>query len=57
MIITVSFQVLLVMKKKFNPRLQVKSVNEYVDIMSKLNLAKPKMIESNVSRNIQLGAN
>ena len=57
MIITVSFQVLLEMKKKFNPRLQVKSVNEYVDIMSKLNLAKPKMIESNVSRNIQLGAN
>ena len=44
-------------EKKFNPRLQVKSVNEYVDIMSKLNLARPKMIESNVSRNIQLGAN
>ena len=44
-------------EKKFNPRLQVKSVDEYVDIMSKLNLAKPKLIESNVSRNIQLGAN
>ena len=44
-------------EKKFNPRLQVKSVDEYVDIMSKLNLAKPKMIEANVSRNIQLGAN
>ena len=44
-------------EKKFNPRLQVKSVNEYVDIMSKLNLAKPKMIETNVSRNILLGAN
>ena len=44
-------------EKKFNPRLQVKSVDEYVDIMSKLNLAKPKMIEINVSRNIQLGAN
>ena len=44
-------------EKKFNPRLQVKSVNEYVDIMSKLNLARPKMIESNVSRNIQSGAN
>ena len=43
-------------EKKFNPRLQVKSVDEYVDIMSKLNLAKPKMIEINVSRNIQLGA-
>ena len=44
-------------EKKFNPRLQVKSVDEYVDIMSKLNLTKPKLIESNVSRNIQLGAN
>ena len=44
-------------EKKFNPRLQVKSVDEYVDIMSKLNLAKPKMIETNVSRNIKLGAN
>jgi len=44
-------------EKKFNPRLQVKSVDEYVDIMSKLNLAKPKTIEINVSRNIKLGAN
>ena len=44
-------------EKKFNPRLQVKSVDEYVDIMSKLKLAKPKMIETNVSRNIHLGAN
>ena len=44
-------------EKKFNPRLQVKSVDEYVGIMSKLNLVKPKMIETNVSRNIKLGAN
>ena len=44
-------------EKKFNPRLQVNSVDEYIEIMSKLNLAKPKLIESNVSRNIQLGAN
>jgi glyoxylase-like metal-dependent hydrolase (beta-lactamase superfamily II) len=44
-------------EKKSNPRLQVKSVDEYVDIMSKLNLSKPKMIEANVSRNIKLGAN
>ena len=43
-------------EKKFNPRLQVNSVEEYVDIMSKLNLSKPKLIESNVKRNIQLGA-
>ena len=44
-------------EKKFNPRLQVKSIDEYVDIMSKLNLAKPKMIETNIGRNIKLGAN
>ena len=44
-------------EKKFNPRLQVSGVDEYVDIMSNLNLPKPKLIESNVSRNIQLGAN
>ena len=44
-------------EKKFNPRLQVNSIDEYVDIMSNLNLSKPKMIESNVSRNIKLGSN
>ena len=44
-------------EKKFNPRLQVKSIDEYVEIMSNLKLTKPKMIETNVSRNIQLGAN
>ena len=44
-------------EKKNNPRLQVNNVNEYEDIMSNLNLARPKLIESNVSRNIKLGAN
>ena len=43
-------------EKKFNPRLQVNSVDEYVEIMSNLKLTKPKLIESNVSRNIKLGA-
>jgi sulfur dioxygenase len=43
-------------EKQFNPRLQVSSVNEYIDIMSNLNLSKPKEIENNVSRNIQLGS-
>ena len=41
---------------KFNPRLQVNSVDEYVELMSNLNLAKPKLIDRNVSRNIKLGA-
>jgi sulfur dioxygenase len=44
-------------EKKFNPRLQVKSEDEYINLMSKLNLAKPKLIDINVSRNIKLGAN
>ena len=43
-------------EKKFNPRLQVDSVNQYIEIMSNLNLSKPKMIETNVSRNLMLGA-
>ena len=43
-------------EKKYNPRLQVSSVDEYVDIMSNLNLKKPTEIEANVSRNINLGA-
>ena len=44
-------------EKKFNPRLQVNSVDEYIEIMSNLNLSKPEMMDSNVSKNIQLGAN
>ena len=44
-------------EKKFNPRLQVKNVDEYIEIMTNLNLTKPDMMDSNVNRNIQLGAN
>ncbi len=43
-------------EKKQNPRLQVSSVDEYIDIMNNLNLKKPSEIEANVSRNINLGA-
>ena len=43
-------------EKKQNPRLQVKSVDEYIEIMNSLNLKKPAELESNVSRNIKLGA-
>ena len=42
-------------EKKQNPRLQVNSVDEYIDIMNSLNLKKPTDIETNVSRNINLG--
>tara|TARA_B100001057_G_scaffold264929_1_gene265143 strand:+ start:298 stop:981 length:684 start_codon:yes stop_codon:yes gene_type:complete len=44
-------------EKKFNPRLQVKDAEEYTELMSNLNLTKPKLIDINVSRNIKLGAN
>ena len=42
-------------EKKNNPRLQVESVDEYIEIMSNLNLSKPKMIDQNISRNLKLG--
>tara|TARA_A100001015_G_C14970783_1_gene705016 strand:+ start:931 stop:1611 length:681 start_codon:yes stop_codon:yes gene_type:complete len=43
-------------EKKQNPRLQVNSVNEYVEIMNNLNLKKPTEIDNNVAKNIKLGA-
>ena len=43
-------------EKKFNPRLQVESVDQYIEIMSNLNLSKPKMIETNIARNLKLGS-
>ncbi len=43
-------------EKKQNPRLQVKSVDEYIEIMNNLDLKKPAELETNVSRNIKLGA-
>ena len=43
-------------EKKFNPRLQVNSENEYIEIMNNLNLPEPKMMDMNVARNIKLGA-
>ena len=43
-------------EKKQNPRLQVNSVDEYVEIMNNLNLKKQKEIDFNVAKNINLGA-
>ena len=43
-------------EKKQNPRLQVSSVDEYIEIMNNLNLKKPAQLEFNVSKNIKLGA-
>jgi glyoxylase-like metal-dependent hydrolase (beta-lactamase superfamily II) len=42
-------------EKKQNPRLQVSSVDEYVELMNNLKLKKPDRIDFNVERNINLG--
>jgi sulfur dioxygenase len=42
-------------EKKQNPRLQVSSVDEYIEIMNNLNLKKPTELEANISRNTNLG--
>ena len=43
-------------EKKYNPRLQVDSVDEYIEIMNNLNLKKPISIDENISKNLKLGA-
>ena len=43
-------------EKKFNPRLQVRNVEEYIEIMKNLNLKKPAEIDFNVASNLKLGA-
>ena len=42
-------------EKKFNPRLQVTSADEYAAIMNNLNLPDPKMMDIAVPGNLNLG--
>jgi rhodanese-related sulfurtransferase len=42
-------------EKAYNPRLQVKSVEEYVDLMNNLKLANPKMMDVAVPANMKIG--
>src|SRR5712691_10416215 len=42
-------------EKAFNPRLQVKSVEEYVDLMNNLKLPNPKMMDVAVPANMKVG--
>jgi len=42
-------------EKAFNPRLKVKSVDEYVELMNNLKLPNPKMMDVAVPANIQVG--
>ena len=43
-------------EKRNNPRLQVKNIEEYTELMSNLNLKKPISMDTNIKRNIYLGA-
>jgi sulfur dioxygenase len=42
-------------EKQFNPRLKVKSVDEYVDLMNNLKLPNPKMMDVAVPANMHVG--
>jgi glyoxylase-like metal-dependent hydrolase (beta-lactamase superfamily II)/rhodanese-related sulfurtransferase len=42
-------------EKYYNPRLQVRSAEEYIDIMNNLNLPDPKMMDVAVPNNLKLG--
>jgi sulfur dioxygenase len=42
-------------EKLFNPRLKVKSVDEYIDLMNNLKLPNPKMMDVAVPANMQVG--
>ena len=43
----------IIQEKENNPRLQVNSINEYVDMMNNLKLENPSMMDSNVVSNIK----
>jgi rhodanese-related sulfurtransferase len=42
-------------EKAFNPRLQVKSVDQYVEVMNNLKLPNPKMMDVAVPANMKVG--
>jgi glyoxylase-like metal-dependent hydrolase (beta-lactamase superfamily II)/rhodanese-related sulfurtransferase len=42
-------------EKAYNPRLQVKSVDEYVELMNNLKLSNPKMMDVAVPANMKVG--
>jgi sulfur dioxygenase len=42
-------------EKAFNPRLQIRSIDDYVELMSKLNLPNPKMMDVAVPANMRVG--
>ena len=45
----------IIEEKNFNPRLQVKNPEEYIEIMNNLNLPNPSMMDVAISSNLNLG--
>jgi glyoxylase-like metal-dependent hydrolase (beta-lactamase superfamily II) len=43
----------IIQEKENNPRLQVNSVNEYLEIMNNLKLDKPNMLDFNIASNVK----
>ena len=44
-------------EKRFNPRLKIKSIDEYVELMNNLKLPNPKMMDVAVPANMNVGLN
>jgi hypothetical protein len=42
-------------EKRYNPRLQIRSADEYADLMNNLNLSNPKMMDGAVPANMRQG--
>jgi glyoxylase-like metal-dependent hydrolase (beta-lactamase superfamily II)/rhodanese-related sulfurtransferase len=42
-------------ERRYNPRLQVKSIDEYVDLMNNLHLPDPKMMDVAIPANMKVG--
>ena len=42
-------------EKRFNPRLQVKSVEDYIELMNNLNLPNPKLMDVVIPANMKVG--
>jgi glyoxylase-like metal-dependent hydrolase (beta-lactamase superfamily II)/rhodanese-related sulfurtransferase len=42
-------------EKRYNPRLQVRSMNEYIELMNNLNLPNPKLMDVVVPANMHVG--
>ena len=42
-------------ERKFNPRLQIKNKEEYINLMNNLNLSNPRMMDLVIPKNVKIG--